>query len=79
MTTTETTPCIVRHPNRSNHTPETTTETFIERVDIDDDEATAQVRALGEFLTEERLGLLAVDVELLDQKNAPAGVDTTEP
>ena len=94
MTTTETTPCIVRHPNRSNHTPETTTETFIERVATkvhpswvngvlyalpDDDDATAQVRALGEFLTEERLGLFAVDVELLDQKNAPAGVDTTEP
>ena len=55
---------------KTETTPETTTETFIERVDIDDDEATAQTRALGEFLTEPRKGLFAVDVELLDEVHA---------
>jgi hypothetical protein len=60
-------------------TPEATTvETFIERVDIDDDEATAQTRALGEFLTEPRKGLFAVDVARLDSTNAPPGVDAHE-
>jgi len=55
------------------------TETFIERVDIDVAlHATAEVRALEEFLTEPRKGLFAVDVSRLDSTNAPPGVDAHE-
>ena len=60
-------------------TTETTTETFIERVDVDDfDEEWDMHRALGEFLTEPREGLFAVDVARLDSANAPPGVDAHE-
>ena len=60
-------------------TTETFTEAFIERVDVDDfDEEWDMHRALGEFLTEPREGLFAVDVARLDSANAPPGVDAHE-